>query len=148
VTGLYECLVQIRALRDTAQRLTGFVPAGPETAVASAVTELLRRRAQLELTHGEWLALLLGTGVPALAEVEPDETAVAAVDAFLAAREANLALLERLGAGELEQTGVLPDGRPAAVTDVVAMMVAADTDAVAELRDAPRSSTNDPQGGP
>jgi len=148
VTGLYECLVQIRALRDTAQRLTGFVSAGPATAAAPAVVDLLRRRAQLELTHAEWLALLLGTGVPAPAQGEPDETAAAAVEAFLAAREANLALLEKLRAGELEQAGVLPDGRPAAVTDVVAMMVAADTDAVAALREAVPLPTDDPQGGP
>lgn len=148
MTGLYECLVQIRALRDTARRLTAFVAADNATDAEQAVAELVCRRLQLELTHGEWLGLLLGVAAQGPAAVEAPETAAAAVDAFLATREANLALLEKLGAGELEQSGVLPDGRPAAVTDVVAMMVAADTDTAAALREAAPIPTDDPRGGP
>jgi len=150
VTCLFECLVQIRALRDTAQRLQLFAARAVAAGAAGPAAALLRQRLQLELAHGEWLGLLLGdTAVaPAVSLGEPGAAADAAVEAFLAAREASLGLLERLDAAELERSGRLPDGRPASVTDVVAFMVAADTEAAAALRDLVPVPRQDSRGGP
>lgn len=152
MADLLECLVQIRALAETPRRATEllrrFPPVAwgwrPSPAVWSPV-EVLAHLADAELFYGTRLRSMLTIERPplplfdqaALAERAdyrswPPELALARL---ITRRGETCELLGRCGAAELERTGVHPGGGVLTVADLVAVMLAHDTDHLGQIRE-------------
>jgi hypothetical protein len=151
MADLLECLLQIKGLRETADRLAALVKSvdanrwnhapGPEEASAA---DLLVRLAEIEILHGVWLRLMLASARPALPVF--DEHGLVnlgryrhwevneALERFLARRGDNLELLESCSANDLSRTGVHPIRRDMTIADVVALMLATDVERLGEIR--------------
>jgi len=151
MADLLECVLQIKGLRETVDRLSGLAssvhpdrwnePAGPGTPNAG---ELLARLADLEILFGAWLRLIVGAEQPLLPPIE-EQTAAAlarfrswspaeALDRFLRRRLDNLDFLDRCSAEDLARAGTHAARRRLTVADVVATMLASDSERVAEIR--------------
>jgi hypothetical protein len=155
MADLLECLLQIKGLRETADRLRPLIasadphewnrPSGPD---GPSAADLLARVAELELLHGVWLRLILVSGRPALPAFDEQGLlalgryrrwdAGAALDAFLVRRGDNLDLLDRCSASDLGRIGIHPVRRETTIADVVALMLAGDVDRMGEIRRALR----------
>jgi len=124
MADLLECLIQIKALRETLHRLTGL----PTTATRAGSWE------QLAETERRY-AGALGTAIAGVADTAPsDDGPGANRDRFVTWRRANLAMLDRCTAAELAGFVGWP-GRPSTtVADLVAIMLASDTEELGELR--------------
>jgi uncharacterized membrane protein YgaE (UPF0421/DUF939 family) len=125
MADLLECLIQIKALRDTLERTASFFRDAPAESERALVWT---RMADAERRY----AAALGTaaGANACSGDEPDEVR----RAFVALRHANLAALERCTASELAGAIVWPGRRSTTIADLVAIMLAHDTDVLGELR--------------
>ncbi len=148
MADLLECVLQIKGLRETTDRLralVGSVEAGRWNRHApdepSAVA-LLVQLVETELVHGAWLRLLLTTPQPVLSG-PPDASVVAEAggphvlfNRFLSERLANLDLLDRCSAGDLARWGVHGARRQLTVADLVALMLASDTETLGRIRQA------------
>jgi hypothetical protein len=118
MADLLECVIQIKALRE-AIRVGTRATDGGTSAEANPVTVsgVWQRMAEAEQRY----AVALGTAIAGGAQ-------------FLAMRGANLARLDRCTAAELAGFVEWP-GRPSTtVADLVAIMLANDTEALGELR--------------
>ena len=151
MADLLECLVQIRALRETAGRLTSLVRAAPAATWRArpepdvwAPVEVLAHLADAELFFGVRLRLMLTEARPALAPYDqgalarragyldwPVETAIAR---FAARRAETLELLDGCSAAELDRTGLHARRGEITVADLVATMLAHDTAHVGQIR--------------
>jgi hypothetical protein len=153
MADLLECLLQIKGLRDTADRLSALAAriepdrwsrAG-EPGLPNAA-ELLARLADLESVHGTWLRLMVGSERPLLPSIEQqtivalarfrDWSAADALDRFLRRRLDNLELLDACSAEDLDRVGAHAARRNLTVADVVATMLATDFDLIAQMRHA------------
>jgi len=151
MADLLECLLQIKGLRDTANRLSVLASRidpdrwsrAEETGRPSAA-ELLARLADLENLYGTWLRLIVGADRPILPVIDEQALGVLArfrawsptdaLDRFLRRREDNLELLDRSSAPDLARVGTHPVRRDLTVADVVATMLASDFERIAEIR--------------
>ena len=124
MADLLECLIQIKALRETFHRLTGLPTTATRAGSWGQLAETERRYAGA-----------LGTAIAGGAETAPSEDGLGANrDRFVAWRRANLAMLDRCRAAELAGLVEWP-GRPSTtVADLVAIMLANDTEELGELR--------------
>jgi hypothetical protein len=145
MADLLECLLQIKGLRETADRIATLVrDAGAAMTLdqerASRAQELLARLVDAEVRHAGWLRAMLETDCPALvqigsAAIEPPGARPAhQLDRFLRERAGNLQILDRCSAQDLSRTGRRPDGSRVAVADLVAWMLATDVEVVGDLR--------------
>ena len=150
MSDLLECLLQIKGLRETVDRVTALVqdfdtdgwsraaPAGPSAA------ELLGQLAEIESLHGASLRLMLAAPRPGLPAFDAQSllalgryrrwNAGEALERFLARRRDNLDLLDHCSADDLSRTGLHPIRREMTVADLVALMLASDVDRLGEIR--------------
>jgi hypothetical protein len=125
VADLLECLIQIKALGHSISRLERFV-AGAPPAARDAVGAVLQRLLEAEGAYGR-----AGLGAAA---AFPECQAAGRLAQFVALRRAHLVVLERLSAEELGRIVDWP-GRPGtSVADLVAMMLAHDTERIGEIQ--------------
>ncbi len=171
VADLLECLIQIKALRDTAARvvatLPGTAPADARGRLVNARIETLAaseeafsRILRASLPHGPSLARSaappdaaapadppapVGSNSPA---PDPEAPWAAPLRRFVATRRATLALLDRCSAADLSAPTPFPGRGMTTVADLVALMLAADTLAVGDLRAAAETGAGRPRSHP
>jgi uncharacterized damage-inducible protein DinB len=151
VADLLECLIQIKGLADTPFRLAALLELADEarwrarpSATVWAPIEVLGHLADLELIFGARLRAMLTIDEPALAQVGGARLAARAryldwpltiaLDRFTRRRQENLELLDGCSADDLNRTGVHPSRGRLSVADLVAVMLAHDTDHVGQIR--------------
>jgi hypothetical protein len=145
VADLLECLIQIKGVADTPRRLAQRLEAdqlGPRASVA-------RRMAEAESSFARCLSLMLGADRPALPAVpranpghglsgsagEGEEGTCEDWQAQFSARRAEtVAVLDACSADQLNRVGVEPTRGAMTVADLVALMLAHDTDCLGELK--------------
>jgi hypothetical protein len=131
VADLLECLIQLKALGHSIDRLERFAAVVP-AAVRPKADAILDRLLEAEQAYAEALG---GRGL-----VRPTATAVTRVATFAAARRATFDRLQGYSAEQLGRPVDWP-GRPAtSVADLVAIMLAHDTELIGELRRLARAS--------
>ena len=132
MADLLECLIQIKALGEPLGMVTLSVSAGmsPEMETVT-ISDVWRRMADAERHY----ANALGTEPGARAEFAArHERAAVAREEFVAGRRSNLATLNGCTAAQLAGSIEWP-GRPSTtVADLVAIMLANDTEVLGELR--------------
>jgi hypothetical protein len=151
VADLLECLIQIKGLADTprrlAQRAAEFTSSrGSHAEAAPGVVEVARRLLAAETRFRRSLSLMLTRDQPAL-EILPGDApggfepsasvGGASFDAcqraFAAERAETLRVLEACSADQLNRKGGDPLRGPMTVADLVAAMLAHDTDRLGDL---------------
>ncbi len=143
MADLLECLLQIKALRETADRIRTVVTAAGAPGHAAAAAPLARL-AEIEWLHGAWLRLMLTAVAPALPAFDGPaidaldryrrSDAERALDRFVVRRRDNLELLDNCSADDLSRIGVHPGRRQVTVADVVALMLATDMEHLGAIR--------------
>jgi hypothetical protein len=146
VADLLECLIQIKGVADTprrlalrleaARRLSGHVGAHRGALVATRMVvaeECFRRCLSLMLSHDRPLLPRLPKAIADEGEIgsrggtgESDGAGLQVE--FRVRRAATVAVLERCSAEQLGRTGLAPSRGPLTVADLVALMLAHDTD--------------------
>ena len=133
MADLLECLIQIKALAHTRDRLvqmlTSAEPAANGRGAAQAADILVQQLTALERRYVQ----ALRPGADSAGQ-PPDRTADPAL--FAALRTANLEWLSACSADELAAAVAWPGRVFTTVADLVAVMLAGDTDAIASLREA------------
>ena len=152
MADLLECVLQIKALAETLHRVEELLrDAPPGRWVARprpgtwAPVEVLAHLADTELFHGTRLRLMITGERPFL---QPFEGAVLAervrylqwpphlaLERFRTRRAETLDLLSSCSAEDLARGGVHPVRGEISVADLVALMLAHDTDHVAQMRE-------------
>jgi hypothetical protein len=151
VADLLECLIQIKGLADTprrlAQRASEFAASPPFEAEGNARgVEVARRLLVAETQYRRALSLMLTRDQPAL-EILPGDATVAlepesrtrgdsfedCMQAFAAERAETVRMLDACSADQLNRKGIDPLRGPMTVADLVAAMLAHDTDRLGEL---------------
>ncbi|MBE3072104.1 MAG: DinB family protein [Acidobacteria bacterium] len=152
MADLLECVIQIKGLGETAPRLAAMVDQAPEdrwwirpAPGVWAPIEVLGHLADLELMFGARLRAMLTVDQPALQRVDGARLAARAryldwrvpeaLARFRRRRDDNLELLETCSAAELGRVGLHPSRGPITVADMVAVMLAHDTDHTGQIRD-------------
>lgn len=145
MADLLECLIQIKGTADTPRRLAvraaDVMASSSSTADAERrVSEVASRLAAAEMVFRDCLYMMLTVDRPALPRM-PDPGAPA--DATLSAAEAQavfsarradaVQVLERCTAEQLNRVGVEPSRGPMTVADLVALMLAHDTECLGQL---------------
>ena len=125
VADLLECLIQIKALEHSIGRIERLVAAAPSAAGAQ-VGALVARLAAAERTYGR--AGLRLTDADGSSQPSP------ALEAFIALRRANLEVLQVCTAADLASRVTWPGRGHTTVADLVAIMLAHDTEVLGELR--------------
>ena len=149
MADLLECLLQIKGLRETGNRVRALMRSvdarsrsQPEEGQGPTAAETLAQMADSESLHGEWLRIILAarraapalTGAPATVAHSGSQVPSAGLDRFLAQREDNLGVLDGCSAEDLARTGVLANGRLMTIADIVAVMLADDMDRLGDIR--------------
>jgi hypothetical protein len=126
MADLLECLIQIKALSHSIARLERLVADAPE-AVRPGVDAVLDRLLDAERAYAAALRVVAAAGSPTTA-------AASRLERFTAARRAVLAALQQYSAADLGRAVDWP-GRPGtSVADLVAIMLARDTERIGEIR--------------
>jgi hypothetical protein len=151
VADLLECLIQIKGLGDTprrlAQRAVDFAASPlPRADVAEGLAAVARRLLAAETRFRRALSLMLTSDRPALEMLPGDATAAdpstgdipaASFDAFqrafAVARAETVRELDACSADQLNRTGIDPLRGPITVADLVAAMLAHDTERLGDL---------------
>jgi uncharacterized damage-inducible protein DinB len=151
MADLLECLLQIKALKETPGRLAALLNDVPRDAWvhrpapgAWAPVEVLAHLADLELAYGVRLRLMLTSDRPALPRFDQNRLAERAhylawppqlaLERFRVRRGDSLEILEGSGAEELARIGIHPTRGEMTVADMVALMLAHDTGHVGQIR--------------
>jgi hypothetical protein len=117
MADLLECVIQIKALRETLHRVTALSSGATRGGLWEQLAETERR-----------YAVALGTAIAGCAD------AAAGGEEFVAMRRANLAVLGDCGAAQLAGPVAWPGRRSTTVADLVAIMLANDTEVLGDLR--------------
>jgi len=132
MADLLECIIQTTALREALRVGTRFLDGGSSLEMGPVtISGVWQRMATAERRY----AVALGTTIAGdAAPAPPDVGPAAEVEEFVAMRRANLAKLDRCTGAEL--AGFVEwTGRPlTTVADLVAIMLANDTEVLGELR--------------
>ena len=155
MADLLECLIQIKALSETVTlSVSASASAVPAETESVTVLGLWRRMAEAERRYAAALGAASASAAPTDAS-PPD--AAASRDAFLRLRIANLTMLECCTAAQLAGPVEWPGRRGTTVADLVAIMLASDTERLGDLRRAcrrregdgstPESGTPTPESG-
>ncbi len=137
MADLLECLIQIKALRETLDMVTDPVSAERPAKTGLVTVSTWRRMAEAERSYAQALGMD-AVGPPRVTPAAGE--AAEAMEVFLALRRSNLALLGSCTASQLAAP-VAWAGRPATtVADLVAIMLASDTERLAGHRQAVRAA--------
>jgi hypothetical protein len=145
VADLLECLIQIKGLADTPRRFaqrTGAAVAGsrsPEE-TAQRARDVAWRLLSAERTFRDSLLLMLSHDRPTVSALGAvDEMATTPHSpgdcerAFAAERAETVRLLDACSADQLNRVGIETSRGPMTVADLVAVMLAHDTDTLGQL---------------
>jgi hypothetical protein len=145
VADLLECLIQIKGLADTPRRLalrTAATVSGspsPEEA-ARRSHDVAGRLLSAEREFRRSLSRMLADDRPSLPGLDaigatgiPSDRPGECERAFAAERAETVRLLEACSADQLNRVGIEPSRGPMTVADLVAVMLAHDTDRLGEL---------------
>jgi len=152
MADLLECLLQIKGLKETPGRIAALLEQAPAAAWARrpaervwAPIEVLGHLADLELVYGVRLRLMLMSERPSLPRFDQDALAARArhirwapalaLERFRVRRHDSLEVLDGCSAKDLNRTGTHPIRGEMSVADMVALMLAHDTDHVAQIRE-------------
>ncbi|HVN30913.1 MAG TPA: DinB family protein [Thermoanaerobaculaceae bacterium] len=152
MADLLEALIQIKALAETPPRVTTLLRLAPADAWARrprpgtwAPIEVLAHLADTELFHGTRVRLILNGDRPLLPRFEGAVLAerarylewppALALERFCTRRTETLELLSVCSAAQLERVGVYPTRGLVTLADLVALMLAHDTDHVGQMRE-------------
>lgn len=151
MADLLECVIQIKGLADTPRRLVETAArvsedrwrVRPAPGVWAPI-EVLAHLADQELVHGARLRAMLTLDRPPLQQVDGGKLAsrahylgwplAVALDRFRRRREETVELLDGCSAEDLGRYGLHPSRGPMTVADLVAVMLAHDTDHVGQIR--------------
>jgi hypothetical protein len=145
VADLLECLIQIKGVADTPRRLGLRLAAGRVAGGAhpGSAAQVARAMSEAESCFGRCLALMLERDRPELpalprtiidgGESGDGGTAVGWQAQFSVQRAATVAVLERCTAEQLGRVGLEPSRGPMTVADLVALMLAHDTDCLGSI---------------
>ncbi len=145
MADLLECLIQIKGVADTPRRLAARAADVCSGAVSAAdaerrVREVTMRLAAAEMVYRDCLSMMLTVERPALPALPGSHPAAAAplsaaeAAAVFAARRADtVQVLERCSAEQLNRIGIEPSRGAMTVADLVALMLAHDTDSLGGL---------------
>ena len=145
MADLLECLIQIKGVADTPRRLAvrsaAFVAAAGATADAErTVRDVAARLADAEAVFRDCLSMMLAAESPMLpplpagrAAARSPLTAEEARADFASRRADTVRVLERCTAGQLNRVGIEPARGRMIVADLVALMLAHDTDSLGDL---------------
>ncbi len=146
MADLLECLIQIKGVADTPRRLAARAADVCANAVSPAdaerkVREVAARLAATEMVYRDCLSMMLTADRPTLPALPGSHAAPAATlsaaeaQAVFAARRADtVQVLEQCSAAQLNRIGIEPSRGPVTVADLVALMLAHDTDSLGDLR--------------
>ena len=145
MADLLECLIQIKGTADTPRRLALRAAEALSHSSSSAdaerrVREVASRLAAAEMVFRDSLYMMLTVDRPALPPM-PDPRAAAdaalsveeAQAVFAARRADSVQVLERCTAEQLNRVGLEPSRGPMTVADLVALMLAHDTECLGNL---------------
>ena len=145
VADLLECLIQIKGVADTPRRLAvrmaqmAEAPT-PHPDADRRAREVTFRMAGAELVFRECLSRMLAAERPALPPLPGGQPAIdgprSAVEAqalFTARRADTVRALDQCSAEQLNRIGLEPSRGPMTVADLVAVMLAHDTDSMGDL---------------
>jgi hypothetical protein len=145
VADLLECMIQIKGLSETPGRLSRRIrelrASRPDPAASGAAVHAVAALAVAESSVQQCLTLMLSTDRPVLAApviAEPETVSLALpidvwLDRFTAARRETVQLLARCTSQDLNRCALDPVRGPTSVADVVALLLAHDTDQVGRL---------------
>ncbi len=145
VADLLECLIQIKGVADTPRRLAARAADVRTNALSPAdgerrVREVTARLAAAEMVYRDCLSMMLTVErptLPALPGVHaPAAATLSAAEAhavFAARRADTVQVLEQCSAEQLNRIGFEPSRGPMTVADLVALMLAHDTDSLGEI---------------
>jgi hypothetical protein len=145
VADLLECLIQVKGVADTprrlAQRVSEALDRWPSRDLADRqARHVTNRLLAAERRFYECLSLMLARDRPTLPDLgalePPDDIQGPAADgqmAFETRRADTVRVLERCSADQLNRIGIEPSRGPMTVADLVAVMLAHDTDRLGEL---------------
>lgn len=145
MADLLECLIQIKGVADTPRRLAQRVADAADRPSSSEAVERRARDITVRLLAAErrfrdCLSLMLSCDRPALPElsgVGPADDVPDTLDAcqreFAARRAETVCVLDTCTADQLNTIGIEPSRGPMTVADLVAVMLAHDTDRLGEL---------------
>lgn len=150
MADLLECLIQIKALAETPRRLKAWLDTAPlerwtlaSAANAPTPLEVVACLAEMEQEWSLRLHRILEIDDPRLDAVDekslsrrptqPGWSPDQAVAHFTARRLANLRLLDRCSAPDLSREGLVAGRGKTTVADVVALMLAHDTEQVGQI---------------
>lgn len=151
MANLLECVIQIKGLADTPRRLLEAANRVSEdrwylhpAPGVWAPIEVLAHLADLELVYGARLRAMLTLDHPLLQQVDGGQLAsrahdvdwplAVALDRFRRRRKETVELLDGCSAEDLGRCGFHPSRGSMTVADLVAVMLAHDTDHVAQIR--------------
>lgn len=151
MADLLECVIQIKGLAETAPRLAALAEQVPEprwrirpSTGVWAPLEVLAHLADLELVFSARLRAMLTIDEPLLQKVDEARLAAraryldwplaVALDRFGRRRDDNLELLDTCSAEEIGRVGLHPSRGPMTIADMVALMLAHDTDHIGQIR--------------
>jgi hypothetical protein len=145
VADLLECLIQIKGVADTPRRLALRAAEAVDRSSSSGAVErrawdITVRLLAAERRFRDCLSLMLSRDRPELPALGGDGRADDVPDAldacqreFAARRAATVGVLDACTADQLNAIGIEPTRGPMTVADLVAVMLAHDTDCLGEL---------------
>lgn len=145
MADLLECLIQIKGVADTPRRLAVLAADLRANAVVPAdaerrVRDVTARLAAAEMVFRDCLSMMLAVESPALPVLPGTQSsspsplsAAEAAAVFAARRAATVQVLDRCSAEQLNRIGIEPSRGPMTVADLVALMLAHDTDSLGGL---------------
>jgi hypothetical protein len=140
VADLLECVIQIKGTADTPRRLAQRARACAEAGHAGVATEVAARLALADARFSSCLSAMLAQEGPTLPsldlsslDVDPGRSLADWLAEFGWRRQAIVARLDRCSAADLGRLGFEPSRGPMTVADLVALMLAHDTDQLGRL---------------
>ena len=135
MADLLECLIQIKGVAATPGRLAVRARAAASRGRAQEACDVAARLARADSRFGACLASMLAEDRPVLPALEPPPADVAGarglsdwLDEFSRRRAEIVRALDRCSADDLARVGLEPSRGPMTVADLVALMLAHDTD--------------------
>ena len=140
MADLLECLIQIKGVADTPRRLAARVRSALGMGRESEAATVVARLAAAEARFASCLEAMLAEDRPSLPPLDLaspdaglDRPLTDAMQTFAWRRDQVVRVLEKCSAEDLNRLGFEPSRGPMTVADLVAVMLAHDTDQLGRL---------------